>query len=359
MGATDQGHARLSHRRRGCRTLAGVRPKVPTIASGAVKKLVTFVEDSGLDPAPMIAAADIDPVLVSDQDGRVPIVALHALWEQVLAKVPRADGAVIGAERYAPGDYGLVGFVAMNSPTLGDALRQVVRFLGLWTDEPGVELDDDGTLHIVYRAPFPDRIGLRFATEATPAEILNGARLLTQKHIRPKAVRFAHPGPRDSSAIDAFFGCKVAFRSPDCALVFEPEDLALPLPKADAQLGDYLRSVATQALEKRGGSETSPLDKIRGRIAEELQKGVPSLEQVAKALATSERTLRRRLEEEGTSFRELLDETRAGLARSYVSDKRLPLSEVAFLLGFSEPSAFHRAFKRWTGTTPNAWRARA
>ena len=96
------------------------------------------------------------------------------------------------------------------------------------------------------------------------------------------------------------------------------------------------------------------LDRIRQILAEEMQKGVPALEQVARRLGTGERTLRRRLEENGTSFRALLDETRAELARGYVSDRDLPLCEVAFLLGFSEPSAFYRAFKRWTDTTPRA-----
>lgn len=336
-----------------------MRGNQPTIASGAIRKLTGALEGMGRDPQPFLAQVGLDPALVADQDARVPLEKLHALWEAVFEVEPRADGAMLGAERYAPGDYGLVGFVAMNSATLGEAIRHAVRFLGLWTDDPGIALEDDGTLRIVYRTRFEDRLGLRFATEATHAELLNGARLLTQRHIVPVAVRFAHIGPRDTSAHDAFFGCKVQFRAPDHAMVLRPEDLALPLPKADAQLGEYLRSVANQALEKRGGAEPSPLDRIRGIIAEELQKGVPSLEQVAKCLATSERTLRRRLEEEGTSFRELLDETRARLARSYVADKRIPLSEVAFLLGFSEPSAFHRAFKRWTQTTPNAWRAQA
>lgn len=332
-------------------------PKHPTIASGAIRKLWSALE--GHAAAALVERVGIDPAVIDDPDARVPLEKLHALWEAVLEVEPRADGAVLGAERYSPGDYGLVGFVAMNSPTLGEAIRQAVRFLGLWTDDPGMQLRDDGTVSVVYRTKFADRVGWRFATEATHAELLNGARLVTQKHITPLEVRFEHIGPRDISAHEAFFGCKVRFRAPDSALVFRPEDLALPLPKADAQLGEYLRSIALQALEKRGGVESSPLDKIRGIIAEELQRGVPSLEQVAKSLATSERTLRRRLESEGTSFRELLDETRAGLARSYVSDRRIPLSEVAFLLGFSEPSAFHRAFKRWTQTTPNAWRAQA
>jgi AraC-like DNA-binding protein len=115
--------------------------------------------------------------------------------------------------------------------------------------------------------------------------------------------------------------------------------------------------MASDALAKRQGP-ASPLDRVREILAEELQTGEPKLERVAQRLATSERSLRRRLEEAGTSFRALLDETRAELARTWVADRRVPLSEIAFLLGFSEPSAFHRAFKRWTGSTAAAWRAR-
>lgn len=330
----------------------------PTIASGAVRKLLSMLAEAGLDPAPLVAEVGLEPALVADRDARVPLEKLHALWEATLRVLPRPEGAVLGAESYSPGDYGLVGFVAMNSATLGEALRHVVRFVGLWTDEPGMDLHEDGTLAVAYRVGFADRLGLRCATEAAPAEILHGARLLTQRRVTPREVRFTHPAPADVSAHEAFFGCAVRFRAADNAMVLERDDLALPLPKADAQLGAFLRTVANEALAKRADRAASPLDRIRELIAEELQKGVPSLESVAKRTATSERTLRRRLEDQGTSFRALLDETRAELARGYVRDRRLPLSEVAFLLGFSEPSAFHRAFKRWTDSTPSAWRAR-
>ncbi len=331
----------------------------PTIASGAIQKLLDALRSEGIDPAPMLEALGLDAGAIADQDGRVPLEQLHALWEAAVTAVPRMEAAVVGAERYSPGDYGLVGFVAMNSATLGEAIRHSVRFLGLWTDDPGIEFGDDGTLRIVYRTRFADRLGLRLATEATPAELLNAARLITQRPITPLSVRFTHPAPADTSAHQAFFGCPLLFEAPDIAMQLDPDDLALPLPKADAQLGAYLRQLASQALERRGGSEPDELDRIRGIIAEELQRGVPTLKIVAGRLATSQRTLRRRLEAEGTSFRVLLDHTRAELAENYVRDKRLPLSEVAFLLGFSEPSAFHRAFKRWTDSTPAAWRDRA
>jgi len=336
-----------------------VRAGAPTIASGAIRKLLAVFEEEGVDPTPHLSATGIDPALVADQDARIPLERLHALWEAAMRVAPRPDAALRGAERYSPGDYGLVGFVAMNSATLEEAIRHAMRYMGLWTDDPGLGLRDDGTLTITYRTPFADRPGLRLATEATPAELLHSARLLTQQRIAPIEVRFVHSAPPDVTAHEVYFGCPVRFGAEDNAMRLSPDDLRLPMLKADAQLGAYLRSVANQALEKHGGAEETELARIRELIAEDLQKGVPTLDQIAKRLCTSGRTLRRRLEAEGTSFRALLDQTRSELARSYVRDKRLPLSEVAFLLGFSEPSAFHRAFKRWTDSTPNAWRARA
>ena len=328
----------------------------PTIASGAIRKLLAVLGEHGHAPGPFLAEVGLDPAVAADQDARVPLEKLHALWEVLDRVLPRAQNPAF-AKRYAPGDYGLVGFVAMNTATLGEGLAHVVRYLGLWTDDPAVELHADGTLAVVYQARFADRLGLHLATEAAPAEILHGARQLTQTWITPRRVCFPHAAPADLRPYEAFFGCPVRFGASTCAMALRPEDLALPLPRADAQLGAFLRKMANEALEKRGGGPLSPPEAIRRIIAEELPRGLPTLDLVARRMGTSERTLRRRLDDDGTSFRALLDETRAELARSFVRDRRLPLSEVAFLLGFSEPSAFHRAFRRWTDTTPSAYRA--
>lgn len=329
----------------------------PGISSGAVLKLVTAIRELGVDPTAYLAEASIDPALLDDRDARVPVASLHALWDAVQRDHPRADAALEGARRYSPGDYGLVGFVSMNSATLGEGLGHAVRYLHLWTDDPGMVLFPDGTLEVRYRTPFDDGPGLRLATEAALAEILQGARLLTQSALSPSKVWFTHPAPTSTTAWDAFFGTKVSFGAERTAMRFSEEQLRMPLPRADAQLGLFLQSLANDALAKRSPVEESPLERVRQLIGEELQRGVPELGTIARRLAVSERTLRRRLAEESTTFRDLLDETRASLAREYVRDRRMQLSEVAFMLGFSEPSAFHRAFRRWTGRTPAEWRA--
>src|SRR5512144_1871313 len=108
---------------------------VPTISSGALRKMVSAAAEAGLPPAKFLAELGLDPRVVDDPDGRIPIDTLHAAWELVFDRIPAARGPVT-ADRYTPGDYGLVGFVAMNSATLGEALGHVVRYIGLWTDDP-------------------------------------------------------------------------------------------------------------------------------------------------------------------------------------------------------------------------------
>lgn len=327
---------------------------VPTIAIGALKKLMNAAIARGAHAGDLARAAGVPAEILDDPDARAPIASLHAVWDVLLASDADID---FEAPAYAPGDYGIVGFVVMNSATLSEGLDHLVRYIGLWTEDPAFQREGS-TVRFAYRAAFADSAGCRAATEAGPVEIIQGARLLTQRHITPLEVRFAHPSPPYAARLHTFFDAPVRFDAADHALVFRGEDLALPLVRADAQLGAFLRGIAESALEKRGGND-SPLDAVRRIIAEELQRGVPSIDVVAARMATTERTLRRRLEEGGTTFRDLLDTTRAELARSYVRDARMPLAEVAFMLGFSEPSAFHRAFKRWTSMTPAAFRARS
>lgn len=330
----------------------------PTIVSGAIAKMLDILRAEGVDTAPLCAEADFDPATCEDADARVPLATLHAMWEGVLRRIPQREIPLVGAQRYVPGDYGLVGFVCMNSATLGEAFAQLARFLRLWTDDPGVVLRADGRLEVVYRTTFADRLGLRCSTEATLAEILHGARLLTQMALAPQEVCFAHAAPPDIAPFEVFFGAPVRFAQRSTHMRFSAQQVAAPLPRADPQLGAFLRELAAAALPGEGRAEEGLVDQVRREIGEALRTGLPTLEQLAGRLATSERTLRRRLGEHGWSFRALLDATRMDLARSYVGERGMPLAEVAFLLGFSEPSAFHRAFKRWTGVTPRAFRQR-
>ena len=332
-----------------------MRESVPTISVGAIAKLLQALPALGVDAAAVCAEARFDPKLVQERETRTPLEGLYRLWEAVLARLDRADAALAVAQSYSPGEYGLMGFVCMNCATLGEAVRQAARYLSLWVSEPALRIAEPAVLEFFYQLPVVDRPGQRLALEAAVGEILHGARLITQAPLAPVEVAFAHPAPPDPRGHEAFFQAPVRFGQKGTWLRFSPEQTRTSLPKADPQLAAFLAGLAEQALAK-AGQASSLIVQLRQLLAEVLARGVPEIDAVARRLAMSERTLRRRLEEEGTSFRDLLDQTRAELARGYLRDPGLALSEVAFLLGFSEPSAFHRAFRRWTGQTPAEFR---
>lgn len=328
----------------------------PTIAARALKKLLEVGPELGVEADAAFRQVGFDRAAWDDPDARVPISTLHAIWEIVVARAARPDCALVTARHYVPGDYDLVGFVCMNAATLRAALAHVIRYSRLWADEPTFEFASSCNLRLGYRHVFADRPGLWTANEAGLAEILHAARLVMQTHIEPTAVRMTHPAPTDTRAHTAFFGVPVEFGAMHNELVFSEEQLDAAVPRADEQLGAYLRTLANEALARRGDPD-SLMERLRHGIAEGLLNGVPELPELAKKLGMSERSLRRRLEELGTSFRDVLDAVRKELALNHLKDRRLPLSEVAFMLGFSEPSTFHRAFKRWTGETPAAYRS--
>jgi len=244
--------------------------------------------------------------------------------------------------------------VCRSAPTFGEALRRWVRYLNLIDDAVtvGLAVDGDRAYLRVEReseAPAPASHELCFALVVARArEAASG--------VRPIEVRYAHRA-NDANATRqrAFFGAPVRFGTRETELVFERAALEAPLASADAGLNDVLRSAADEKRAKR--SPHAPLtDQVRRALASALQSDDGQLELVAKRLGMTGRSLQRRLKDEGTSFQAERESMRRELADRYLGEG-LSFSEISFLLGFSEPSAFFRAFKRWTGITPFERRA--
>ena len=163
--------------------------------------------------------------------------------------------------------------------------------------------------------------------------------------------------PADITEHARLFRCSVKFGAPSNRLTFASSLLSLPIARADASLCALLDRHAEELLAKFPPRD-SLIDQVRGIIADEFRGGDPSLERVADQLGLTPRTLQRKLHELGTSHNELLDQMRRQLAMRYLREHEMAICEVAYLLGFSESSSFHRAFKRWTGITPKEYRGR-
>ena len=298
-----------------------------------------------------------------DIDGQVEIDRYLRLWAEVTRQIPDPGFPLSIARSWNKG-HNLLRFVCASSPTVGDALERSSRYLRLLTNAVSwpLERGDEVSVLAMVRAadvgavtPAPDQLGC--------AEVVTLIRAFTGVEWNPREVRFAFPEPADTTVHRDFFRAPIRFSQPRTEIHLASSALALPLLGADPGVVAFFESY----IEKRLGNATAPTggagdtsratvaDQVRDVLAKNLRGEVPTLEQVAAGLATSGRTLRRRLTVEDTSFQRLVDEARFACARRHLEEKQLSVAEVAFLLGFSEPSAFHRAFKRWAGVTPQVY----
>lgn len=337
------------------RSTAGLR-----IAGRALTKLFDAAEAAGLPRAELARTAGFDLGVLGDRDARVPLSELFSLWESAMRTIRDPGFPLTVATQYAPGDYEIVGFIAMTSEDVEQGLLQVQRFTRLWIDGARWELsrEPSGDVELAYELAGSDRLGGRCSVESGLAELVHAARAVTMSDLAPREVRIAHRAPDDAGVAHVrFFSSKVVWGAPRSAIVFRAEDLRRRLVKADPALRGFLVEQAEARLEAIAGDET-----WRGRVRREIESllpsGEPSLADVATRLGSSERTVRRRLDEESTGFRDLVDEVRRERALRLIDDERLTLTDVALLLGFSEPSPLHRAFRRWTGMTPAEYRRR-
>ena len=180
-------------------------------------------------------------------------------------------------------------------------------------------------------------------------------RELTGVDWAPREVHFEHARPADTSEHERIFRVAVSFGAPLTKLVFDASVLGLPLVGADPTLGSLLER---QAEELLAGSRLDGV--FAGRVRQVIKEGLPGgearVDAVCRRLSVSPRTLQRKLREEGTTFQELLEATQSALAEFYLRKPEVAICEVSYLTGFSQPSAFHRAFRRWTGLTPKEFR---
>lgn len=317
--------------------------------------LVAGAAARGVEPATLLAAAGVDAELLADPDAEVPMAAQQRLWQEA----PRltgddAFGLHLG-ELLQAADFGGLGFAVRSSATLGEGYARVARYLRLIHPAARLEVVEADGHALVRHVPPPASTPPRHASEFMLGVLTQVGRREAGEGFRPREVRFRHAEPERLDEHVRTFMCPLRFLQPHNELVLGREALATPLVRAEPALCEVLDR-HLQELLARLPTSASFLDRVRGGLVAELRDGEPTLERLAKRLRTSERSLQRRLQQEGSSLQALLAEVRTSLAIRYLTERRESIAEVAFLLGFSEVSTFHRAFKRWTGVTPAAYR---
>jgi AraC-like DNA-binding protein len=253
------------------------------------------------------------------------------------------------------GALGVVGHAIGHAATMRDALPFYGRCAGLVSDlfMPRIH-ERDGRAVFEQVSP-PELVWLRHPGEMCLAAALTLSRGLTGIEWPVLAVRFQHAAPPSRQGVDAFFGRRASFGAPSNRLELDVAALSAPIRGADPQVFEYLGHHA-DALVSALPRSSSVAEEVRRSIGPTLANGEPPQDRIARRLGMSGRTLQRRLREEGTTFAGVLDAARRERAMIFVAEARLSSAEIAFLLGYAEPTAFFRAFRRWTGTTPRAYR---
>ncbi|MCB9595351.1 MAG: AraC family transcriptional regulator ligand-binding domain-containing protein [Sandaracinaceae bacterium] len=332
---------------------------VPTITGHVVRRVLEHAERAGVDSRRIAAEVGIRKAVLEDEESRVPVPQYFLLWSNL---APHVESPKFGLELGASigtGDLGILGYLMASQRTVRDALERRYAMTRLLMDFGAERYEVDASeARMAYAVPL-FLVPLRHVADYLSASVVGVMAEVTDGRIRPKRVALPHLGSRaDVEAYAAHFGPGVEVRlgEPLVEIVYDAAALDEPLTTADTTLARYLGAQAEQMLEElpTTDDEVAP---IRAAVSDAIRRGeVPTQGQIAKSLGLSVRTLQRRLAAVDSSFTLLLDEVRYAFAKLYLGRRELSNQEVAFMLGYAETSAFYRAFRRWAGVTPSAYR---
>ncbi|MDC0671419.1 AraC family transcriptional regulator [Nannocystis radixulma] len=317
-------------------------------------RLFAFATELGLTADALRARTGLSAAALADPDARVSLLGVYELIEALCERLGEAASLrFVGA--IDDGDLDALGFLLSTCPDLGAALDRFVAFQALYNDGERFEVVPVGDDVALRYTPFgPPRRAHAWMAEITFLDFLvNGERWLGGQ-LAVRSVRLRR-GPTDDEALRRALG-PVEFGALCDEMVLPAAALALRMPGADPAMHAFFERFARGQLA-RLPADASLRARVRLQVAQRLHRGAPTLIELANALGLAPRTLQRKLQAEGETLAGLVDAVRRERAAELLAGPQ-PLSEVSYLLGFSAPSAFFRAFRRWTGETPESYRAR-
>ncbi|WP_136420244.1 AraC family transcriptional regulator [Herbaspirillum sp. ST 5-3] len=328
-----------------------------TTSASWVRGIAGRLKSAGLDVHALFDEAQLDLAALDNPDTRYATEKISLLWELAAARSGDPTIGLALAPVMQPAGFDVVAYAMMTCKNLQEGLRFLVRYQRIVSDAVSVSLQEEQRgCWVCIELPGGRRPEPPSRVEFVLTTLLTFFRWSTGQAIRPLAVEFAHPAPGAAQTYRDVFECPVGFDAPAHRMLFSHADLALPPQAANPMLAELHDRYAREHLARMGSVRTSV--RTRELIIRHLPNGDPARGDIAGALCMSERTLQRRLQEEGTSFHQIVDDTRRELAQRYLGQQRLTLAQAACLLGFTDRSTFSRACKRWFNLTPTEYRHR-
>ncbi|KAB8306354.1 AraC family transcriptional regulator [Erwinia endophytica] len=325
------------------------------VLAAAASGLSDFICDKGGDVDRIFGVSGIDPEQLTSPTLSLGLINYCRVMEEAARYSGFDNFGLHYGKQFKPQSLGLIGYVGLCSATLEQALHNVVNAFPWHQHDTLTRLVDKGDC---WRLDYQVRHGAilcrRQDAELTLGMFMNLIRHVAGKNWAPREVHFEHPRPAQWHEHCKVFDAPVYFDQPFNSLLIPKRDLARAMPDSDPML----LMVMQDAMRRLNSAvpQQNIVDQVRAQVHLVLLKGEPVLEEVADKMGMSSWSLQRRLREENLSFTALVDKVRCEMATYYLQQKQLPISEMALLLGYSEVSAFSRAFRRWFGISPRQWR---
>lgn len=316
---------------------------------------LSLVELHGIDPQRFAEQVGIASIDIPNARTRLPSTLLDVAFAKAVSLIPDPAFALRSAECWHPSNLGTLGYAWLSSGSLRTALKRIARYSRVIGQKMSIRCEeDDQGLRFMYDHGRGDTVVGQAMADYTLALIIDMSRTNFGPTLTLQSVTLRRPSPKNSKPYEKFFACPIAFGADSDSFVLERHIADRPLPSANHELATTFDAILTSQLAEISNGDL--VARCKGYLLKELTSGEPSEEDLAKALGLSRRTLQRKLGDFGLTYKGVLEKTRYELALRYLDDPSKTVTDITFLLGFSEQSAFTRAFKRWSGKAPTTYR---
>ena len=329
---------------------------IPMTLAGVARLVIARLQRAGVPVAPLLSRVGLTPELIAEPEGRLSARSQITLLDEAAIALKDDSIGFTLARDSDPREIGLLYYVMASSQTLGDAIKRAVRYSKINNEALVVGYREGNRLLISLSYSGVPRHSARHQIELGMFAAIRICRVLTGQNLVPQHFSIAHHRSEGTSEMARFVGSEVEFGADRDEFALNVDARELPLIHSDPYLNDLLLKYCEAALANRRGDMSQLRTRVENAISSVLPHGRALVEDVARSLGMSERTLARKLSDEGLNFTEILQQMRRDLAVRYLDDRKLPVSKIAWLLGFHEVSAFTHAFRRWTGKTPSQMR---